>query len=100
MIPAIKRLPRVEDFRAADSHGNRAGYLNHALGGTGKKKDQAEHRRARGLCADCGRPLQVMQLDQTAAVLNCRCGYSTVAAPGSGLYKRARDLRELEALRP
>ena len=81
------------------AHGNRAGYLNHALGEPGRKAPQAGHRRARGLCADCGRPLQVMQLDQTAAVLNCRCGYSTIAVPGSGLYRRARDLREMEALR-
>lgn len=101
MKPAIKRPFVREDPRARDSHGKigNPGFLSRALSERpeGGVESLAAHRRARGLCPDCARPLRVAQFDETGAVLTCRCGWQNVAPPGSGLYKRARDMRAQEA---
>lgn len=71
-------------------------------GGRGPKRlprlsDEGEHRRAQGLCPQCGRPMRLVSLSGELATWTCDpCLYWTDAKPRSGLYRRARLAVELE----
>lgn len=100
MPSPIRRPQSPLDLRPSHHGCSASGYLD-TLRDTppGNSRDDRLHRRSRGLCEECGRPLVLRQFDVTAAVWTCRCGYSTVAEPRSSLYKRAREQRELAGLR-
>lgn len=99
-MTALRRPTSPLDLRPSHHGTSTAGFLD-SLRDTlpGNSRDDRLHRRSRGCCEDCGRPLVLLRFDAVVAVWSCRCGYSTDAAPRSSLYKRAREQRELAGLR-